>query len=195
MRRRRILLIVLVLVALVGGGILVVPRLRFPPDTTPEGAYLRIASAVGRGEPEDCFAYLEQEAQDAVYSILDYGRKSRDLIATSYPEPDRSRALAPLALVAATQTPAELWAHLADERGWVRRLRRDLSGVASVDVVGQRATVVTARGTRYSFRRRPNGIWGLTLFSAELLAEAERSARDWDRIQASARDYQAGHRP
>ena len=82
-----------------------------------------------------------------------------------------------------------LFALLAATRGWIARLERDLSGVASVEIAGERATVVTARGTRYPFRRRENGIWGLTLFTAELAAEAERAARDLDVVEHAAADY------
>jgi hypothetical protein len=47
------------------------------------------------------------------------------------------------------------------------------------------------RGTRYPFRRRPeNGIWGLTLFTPTLTAEAERAARDFALIDAAAKDYE-----
>ena len=74
--------------------------------------------------------------------------------------------------------------------GWVKRLRRDLSGVGHVEVRGERATVETARGTRYPFRRRQNGIWGLTLFTGALVAEAERAARDFALIDRAARDYE-----
>jgi len=42
--------------------------------------------------------------------------------------------------------------------GWLQRLRRDLSGIEHVEVKGDRASVQTARGTRYPFRRRDNGI-------------------------------------
>ena len=59
-----------------------------------------------------------------------------------------------------------------------------------VEVNGERATVETARGTRYAFRRRENGIWGLATFTAELVAEAERAARDWDVVQRAATDYE-----
>lgn len=58
-----------------------------------------------------------------------------------------------------------------------------------MDVKGERATVVTGRGTRYAFRRRENGIWGLTLFTAELQAEAERATRDLEVVDRAARDY------
>ena len=54
------------------------------------------------------------------------------------------------------------------------------------------ATVETARGTRYGFRRRDNGLWGLTLFTADLTAEAERAARDWDIVERAAKDYERG---
>jgi hypothetical protein len=73
----------------------------------------------------------------------------------------------------------------------MNRLRRDLSGVAKVERRGERATVETARGTRYPFRVRPeNGIWGLTLFTAELATEAERAARDHRMIEKAAADYE-----
>jgi len=77
----------------------------------------------------------------------------------------------------------------ARERGWLDRLRRDMSGVQRVEISGERATVETARGTRYPFRRRPNGIWGTTLFTAALTTEAERAARDLQLIERAADDY------
>jgi hypothetical protein len=186
--RLRLLLIVAIALAAVAGA--VAWAMRFPPDTSPEGAYMRIAYAISRGEPEDCFAYLEEEAQGATYSLADYGKKASARIRASYPEPARAEALARYEPFASAADPPALWASLAGERGWIRRLRGDLSGVASVEVSGERATVVTARGTRYPFRRRPNGIWGLTLFSAELIAEAEHLARDWELIQRAAADYE-----
>ena len=77
----------------------------------------------------------------------------------------------------------------AEERGWIRRLRKDLSGIAEVQIEGERATIVTARETRYSFRKRGNGTWGLTMFTAELLTESTRAARDYDVVRRAADDY------
>lgn len=163
---------------------------KYPPDTTPQGAYLRIASAIGRQAPEDCFAYLEEEAQHAVFTILRYGKLAAARIAESYPAAARARALTRYAAARDSRGAPEMWARLAAERGWLGRLRRDLSGVARVEIEGERATVVTARGTRYPFRRRPNGIWGLTMFTAELETEAQRHARDWELVQQAAADYE-----
>jgi hypothetical protein len=64
-----------------------------------------------------------------------------------------------------------------------------MSGVAGVAIQAERATVITARGTRYPFRRRDNGIWGLTMFTPELQAEAERASRDLQVVLRSAADY------
>jgi len=172
------------------GALLVYGLVRFPPDTTPEGAYMRIAHAVTRDQPADCFAYLEEEAQHATFTIADYALKITGRVAETYPEPQRSATLARYGGLAEGERGPGTWARLAREQGWIGRLRRDLSGAASVEVVGERATIVTARGTRYPFRRRPNGIWGLTLFTVELTAEAERLARDWAAIQLAAEDYQ-----
>jgi hypothetical protein len=187
-RRRWILLAAVTLVVALGWGAVHLAY-SFPSETTPQGAYLRIAIALGSGTPGDGFAYLEEEAQVACHTIHGYARQAAAAIRDGYPEPERGRALARYQSLAEAADAPELWGRLAAERGWLGRLRRDLSGVSSVEVVGERATVVTARGTRYAFRRRPNGIWGLTLFTAALAAEARRLARDWDLIRQAAADY------
>jgi hypothetical protein len=162
----------------------------FPPDTRPEGAYLRIAVAVTEGRVRDCFAYLEEQAQHAAYSIRDYRKQASARVAAAYPEPERSRLVEAYRAHAAAPDGADVWEDIARKRGWVGRLRRDLSGAAKVEMAGERATIETARGTRYGFRRRDNGIWGLTLFTADLVAEAERAARDADVVEKAASDYE-----
>ena len=163
----------------------------FPPDTTPEGAYVRLVLAVTDDKLASAFAYLETDAQWAVFTLLDYERKMGDLVASSYPEPERAKLLADLEDARAASGTEDYFARLAKRLGFVARLRRDLSGVAKVEIVGERATVETARGTRYAFRRRENGIWGLTMFSAELRGRAERASRDVIVIERSAADYRA----
>jgi len=81
--------------------------------------------------------------------------------------------------------------------GWLDQLRKDMSGIAKVDVSGQRATVQTVKGSRYAFRLRPGGIWGLTAFTPVLVEEAEKAARDFKQIEKAAADYQraASHAP
>jgi hypothetical protein len=194
---RRLKILLVVVVAIVGGMAAFLAS-RFPPDTTPTGAYMRVARAISGDEVEECFAYLEEEAQQSTFTIVDYAKKASARIEAAYPEPAKSVALARYALAAGSADGKQLWARMAAQRNWVSRLRRDLSGVATVEIAGERATVVTARGTRYAFRRRPNGIWGLTMFTAELSAEAEHMARDWELIQRAAKDYEqagdeAGH--
>jgi len=164
----------------------------FPPDTTPEGAYQRIAVSVTEGRVRDCFAYLEDDAQHAAYSIRDYRKAASDRIARSYPEPERSRLLAAYDEHAKAADGADVWASMAEHRGWATRLRRDLSGIAKLETSGERATIETARGTRYGFRRRANGIWGMTMFTADLLAESERAARDAEVVEKAAADYDRG---
>lgn len=170
-------------------------RLTYPSDRTPEGAYLRVMMAVNRGKPQDFFAYIETPAQHACYTIRDYRRKARERVLAAYPEPERSRLDRELAPFAEAEDGSDVFAHYARVRGWMDRLRRDLSGVAHVEQQGERATVQTARGTRYPFRIRPeNGIWGLTLFTGELVAEAERAARDYKLIDKAAADYERAKR-
>jgi len=167
----------------------------FAPETKPEGAYARIALAVAERSPRDTFAYLETEAQWAAFTIRDDRKKASDRVRASYP----AEAAAPLLAAWKDEADApdgpDVFALLAVRKGWVARLERDMSGAAHVDVQGERATVVTARGTRYPFRRRENGIWGLTIFTAELQAEAERASRDLQVVQRAAEDYERAKAP
>jgi len=162
----------------------------FPSDRTPEGAYLRVVIAVNRGRAQDFFAYTETRAQHACYTIRDYRKKMRERVLQSFPEPERSRLAAEYAEEAAAPDGADVLAIYARQNGWMNRLRKDMSGIAKIEVQGERATVQTAHGTRYPFRRRDNGIWGLTMFTAMLSAEAEKAARDLALIEKSASDYE-----
>jgi len=190
--RRKVLRAGLIVLGVVGGGLGLWRVGRFPPDTTPEGAYLRITLNLARGDARTVFHYLEDSAQHAAYSIRDYRKKASDRISQAYPEPDRTRLLESYKAHATAEDGADVWVDLANKKGFVARLRRDLSGMAKVEIVGERATVETARGTRYGFRRRQNGMWGLTLFTADLVAESERAARDWDIVDRAAKDYERG---
>lgn len=187
---RRLVAIALGLVALALLVAVVRARLFFPSDRTPEGAYLRIVIAVNRGRAQDFFAYTETRAQHACYTIRDYRKKARARVLASFPEPERSRLAADYAEEAAAPDGADVLAIYARRNGWMNRLRRDMSGIAKVEVQGERATVETARGTRYPFRKRDNGIWGLTLFTATLDAEADKAARDAALIDKAAEDYE-----
>jgi hypothetical protein len=166
----------------------------YPSDKTPTGAYLRVMSAVNRDRPEAFFAYLETAAQHACYTIRDYRRRARSRVLAAYPEPERTRLAASYAPEATAKDGKDVFAIYARRNGWLQRLRRDLSGVASVQIDGERASVQTARGTRYPFRRRDNGIWGLTLFTATLVAEAEKASRDALMIERAAADYERARR-
>jgi hypothetical protein len=137
----------------------------------------------------DAFPYLETHAQWAAYTIRDARKRACDRVRASYPPDQQQALLAGWREEAEAPDGGDVVALLGTERGWIARLERDLSGVASVDIQGERATVVTGRGTRYAFRKRENGIWGLTLFTAELAAEAERASRDLDVVEQAARDY------
>ncbi len=161
----------------------------FPAGDTPDGAYARIAKSIAEEHPRDVFAYLEQDAQDAAFSIHDMRKNACDAIEKNYPAgAERDALLATYKPDANVDGPDEFLL-LAARHGFLARLKKDLSGVMKVETAGERATVTTARGTRYSFRKRPNGVWGLTLFTAEMLADSERAARDLASVRAAADDY------
>jgi hypothetical protein len=192
------------LVAVVGAAMVVVLAYvlvrPFPPDTTPEGAYMRIAKAVAESNPQGMFAYLETEAQWASYTVQDARKKAVARLRADYPADVAEPLLREYAPLGDALDGPAAFAVLAEGRGWIGRLRRDLSGIAKVDLdantlqASARATVVTQRGTRYAFRRRDNGIWGLTLFTVDLMAEAERASRDLKLVERAADDYARGKR-
>ncbi|WP_394824027.1 hypothetical protein [Pendulispora albinea] len=178
-------------VALVVLGVLAFALLYrpFPSDRTPEGAYMRVAHSVSEDRIAAIFPYLETDAQWASYTIRDMRASAYARIRTSYPEPERSRMLSAYEQEAKAPDGADVFALLARRRGWIARLRKDLSGVVRIEVDGERASVITARGTRYPFHRRENGIWGLTIFTADLIAESERASRDLAVVASAADDY------
>ena len=180
----------LALALLVEIGTKAVGRRPFPPDTTPAGAYARIALAVAERRPKDIFAYLETEAQWASFTLHQARKEACDKIRASYPADPREKLLDTWKDEGDSADGPDAFARLAASRGWIARLERDLSGVEHVEIEGDRATVVTSRGTRYAFRRRDNGIWGMTIFTADLAAEAERATRDLDMVQRAAADYE-----
>lgn len=163
----------------------------FPSDRTPEGAYIRVARGVAHDDARAFFAYLETEAQWACYTIRDMRRKARARVLADYPEPQKSELARAYAPFADAPDGSDVFAHLYRSRQWARRLRKDMSGVDRVDIDErhERASVVTVRGTRWPFRRRDNGIWGLTVFTAELVAEAEKATRDLGGVESAAADY------
>jgi hypothetical protein len=184
-----LVVLAIVIALLIAGGAIAIARRPFPSDRTPEGAYARIALSIAERRPRDAFAYLETEAQWASFTIRDVRKKACDEVRSSYPAAERDRWLDTWRPEADAPDGADVFALYATRRGWIPRLERDLSGVARVETLGERATVVTARGTRYGFRRRENGIWGLTMFTAELQTEAERASRDLEVVEAAAKDY------
>jgi len=146
--------------------------------------------AFGASRLSDCFPYLETASQHALYSIHDYRRRSLQQVRAWFEDPERSRLEDQYKAEAEASGPAETWAILARQRGWDTRMRRDLSGIQRVEISADRATVETVQGTRYPFRRAENGIWGLTLFTAELTEHKERAARDFAVIERAAQDYE-----
>lgn len=161
----------------------------FPPDTTPTGAYLRIALALAKNAERDVFPYLETDAQWASFSIRDMRRETTRLVEAHYPRGEGDTLVSSIREEATATDGPNVFVILSKRKGFGARLRRDLSGVASVEIDGDRASVVTSRGTRYPFRKRDNGIWGLTSFTAELVAERERAARDLAVVRTAAGDY------
>ncbi len=187
MRRTKPLAVLAIVLVAVGIGF--ATRRPFPSDKTPQGAYLRIALALDEDRVRDVFPYLETDAQWAAFTVRDARAKACALIRASYPDGQGDALLKAYGPLGGAPDGADTFALLAVQKGFVAQLRRDLSGVAKVDVEGERASVVTVRGTRYPFRRRDNGIWGLTQFSARLLAEAQRASRDLAVVTSAADDY------
>lgn len=190
--RRRALFAVVAAATSVAAAVAIgcrLPAKPFPAEDTPEGAYARITLAVAEDRIRDVFPYLEDEAQWAAHTIQKERALALGKARSSFPAAELSRLEAELAGDARATDGAEVFARIARARGWITRLRRDLSGIARVERDGDRVTLVTARGTRYPMRRRTVGIYGLTLFTADLADGAEKATRDRKRIEEAARDF------
>lgn len=183
---RRGLIALLLLPCLVFAGAWVF----YPSDHTPKGAYFRLTNGVNRGKPQDVFPYLETAAQHAAFTIHKYHSDALKRIDEAYPAENKEVEKRRFAELAAVEPGPGVFEVYAKRLKWLELLRKDLSGVASVEINGERATVETVRGTRYAFRQRENGMWGLTLFTAQLVADAEKAARDFSLVDAAAMDYQ-----
>jgi hypothetical protein len=191
---KRALFAVLV-AAIVVGVVALVFYKPFPPDKTPEGSYARIAKAIAEGRSRDVFPYLEQDAQDAAFTVHDMRKAACDLIGQSYPAgTERDALLASYRPEADAPDGPDVFMLLDKRQNFIARLRKDLSGIANIETRGERATITTAQGTRYTFRKRPNGVWGLTRFTAEMLDESERASRDLASVRAAAGDYARARR-
>jgi hypothetical protein len=188
LRRRAFLAVGL---AVWGGGGCRRKPLPFPPEDTPEGAYARISIALAEGRLRDVFPYLEDEAQWAAHTIQKERARALAKVRSTYPKDELDRLEAEYGTDARADDGVDVFVRIGKARGWFTRLRRDLSGVLRVERDGDRATLVTARGTRYPMRRRTVGIYGLTLFTADLADGAEKATRDRARIEESAKDFAA----
>jgi hypothetical protein len=164
--------------------------LTFPKDKTPTGAYYRLVKAVNNGDPVQAFPYMETAAQHACFTIRNFRKQGRERVLVAFPEPERTRIAESYAAEAAAADGADVFALYAKRHGWMDRLRRDMSGIQKIEQNGDRATVETVKGTRYPLRRGENGIWGLTWFTAVLVADAEKAARDAGMIDKAAEDYE-----
>lgn len=164
----------------------------FPPATTPAGAYAHITVAISEGRPRDVFAYLEDEAQWSAHTIQRERRAALERARKSFPADDLKRVEDAYAIDAAAEDGVDVFVRLGKARGWFNTLRKDMSGVARIELADDRATIVTALGTRYSMRRRKGGLWGLTTFTAELADDAQRATRDRQRVDAAAREIERG---
>lgn len=184
--RKRLLIGLLLLVP---AGFYAYVAARYPSDRTPEGAYMRVARAVNEGAPERFFAYTEEAAQHACYTIRDYRKKTLGVAKADYPPREYEALEKEYGEFARAPDGADVFALMARRHGWISQLRLDMSGVHKVEKDGPRATVQTARGTRYSLRVRPNGIWGLTAFTPALVEEAEKAARDFEQVKKAAADF------
>jgi len=176
--------------AIVIGVVALVFYKPFPPDKTPEGSYARIAKAIAEGRSRDVFPYLEQDAQDAAFTIHDMRKAACESITQSYPAgAERDALLASYRPEADAPDGPDVFMLVDKKQGFIARLRKDLSGIQATETRGERATLTTAKGTRYTFRRRPNGVWGLTRFTAEMLDASERASRDLASVRSAADDY------
>ncbi len=162
----------------------------YPADTTPEGAYLRMAKHLELGQPQVVFSYLEVAARDATYAMARTRTESLAVVRKNFPADEVLVFTEKYGAIAVGDNGPQAFARYAEARGWVAHLTKGLSPIEHVENDGDLATVVTATGGRYVFHRDPDGRYGLTFFTAELVAQAQQALRDREVILRSGVDYE-----
>ena len=104
-----------------------------PPDSTPEGAYVRVGAALDQGDARGVYALLDDDARAACGAIRDARRRASERVAAAYLEPERSRLLAAYAPEAGAVEGGDAWLVEAARHGYVALLRADTSGVEHVE--------------------------------------------------------------
>ena len=202
MRHWPLLLLAAAVFAAIWVGTYAIGHRPFPAETTPEGAYARVALSVEERRYKDIFPYLETEAQWAAYTIRDTRKKACRTVRASYVAGERERLLAEWREDAeARSTERTFFAIVARQRvggGW--RVSSETSPVA-------RRASTSKESVRHGRHRaghpvpvsttRTMGSGGLTMFTAvELQADAERASRDLEEVvQRAADDYDARRGP
>jgi hypothetical protein len=129
----------------------------FPPDRTPDGAYLRIAKSIADGDPRGIFPYLETDAQWASFTIRDERKKALERVRASYPPEERAAYEKAYAAEADAPDGPDVFALLAEQRGWIKRRSRLTARARPCRRRAARATrfacVTTASGGSRSSRR------------------------------------------
>ena len=119
----------------------VVTRTPFPADTTPEGAYLRLAQAITERHVQSAFPYTETETQWASFTIRNARRDALALADKSYPPAELAKLRESYGALAKAPDGPDAFALLMEERGYRARLAKDMSGVDHVETEGERAAL------------------------------------------------------
>ncbi len=149
----------------------------YPSDREPRGAYVRIVESVTRNRPEDFFAYLEDAAQHACFTIRDYRKAALGRVRASFPGERAARVRAALRSDRGCSRRSRGIGLLCAKAKAGSQARSRLARAAAVEIQGERAA--RRHGAGHSLQLPTPCGWDLGAhgLSPKLTSEARRAQR------------------
>ena len=160
--------------------------------TTVAGAVSAAASAVGNRDHASLFPLLDERGRFALGATHRARHQAAALIRETYPEPERTTALAELGDAVTAATATDLFAQRCPD-ACLSELARSLGAPREVKVDGPLTRVTTVRGTELGLYRAEDGRYGIVWETDALVRERSRAAAELDLIQKNAAAYRAQH--
>lgn len=157
---------------------------------TVRGALAAAARALETGDARAFFPIIDQRTRSAMASIVKSRQRAAALIASDYPEPERSAALAALGDAASAQDAADLFTRrcpascLAQFEAALGAPLEDEPPAGTDEI-----EVHTLRGGRLVLHRGQDRWWGIVWNLQPMHDERTRAARELVQIQHNAEVY------
>lgn len=155
-------------------------------DSTPRGAFERMADAAQSESVGDLFDALDDESRDAVSGLHGAQARIGRLLRRDFLTEEREGVPGRWRLGAEARDARSVFAAWCREYECLAEVTDRLSAPVRVDIDGAGARVLVRKGRSYPFSRSRRGRWGLSLFRDRLRRWNVEVHRDLESIAHSA---------